>query len=74
MNPLTNRSPDMRKIPAAPTQRLDIAMARMLQENQELQPQMLLLFEQSALMQREKHLAFVRAGFTDDQAFVLATK
>jgi hypothetical protein len=52
----------MRKIPAAPTQRLDIAMARMLQENQELQPQMLLLFEQSALMQREKHLAFVRAG------------
>lgn len=64
----------MRKIPAAPTQHLDVAVDRMLRENQELQPKMLLLYEQSALMAREKHMAFVRAGFTDEQAFALASK
>jgi hypothetical protein len=61
----------MRKIPAAPTQRVDIAIERMLKENQELQPKMFLLFEQSALIAREKHQAFVRVGFTDAQAFEL---
>ena len=32
---------------------------------------MLLLYEQDALMKREKHMTFVRAGFTDAQAFEL---
>lgn len=64
----------MRKIPAAPQQRLDVAMTRMMQENQELKPQMLLVFEQEALLLHEKYVAFVQAGFTEEQAFVLLRK
>lgn len=61
----------MRKIPVTPTQRVDLAIERRLKENQELRPQLLLLLEQDALMKREKHMAYVNAGFTDDQAFEL---
>lgn len=64
----------MRKVPAAPAQRIDVAADRMLKENQELLPKMLLLYEQDALMKRAKHEAFVQSGFTDDQAFALLNK
>lgn len=74
MNHSTTGAPTWEKYLQPPPRGLDVAMNCMLKENQELQPQLLLMFEQAALMQREKHMAFVRAGFSDDQAFVLASK
>ena len=61
----------MRKIPKAPTEHVDVAIDRMLNEGKELKPKMLLLYENDALMKWEKYQAFVRAGFFDYQAFEL---
>ena len=74
MKRFNHRGNNMQMTPSASTENLESSMTRMLKENQALQPQMLLMFEQAALMMREKQLAFIRAGFTDAQAFILASK
>lgn len=61
----------MNRLPKQRTDSPDEKIEKMLKEIQRLTPQMLLVFQQDALLKREKHMAFVRAGFTDAQAFEL---
>lgn len=61
-----------RRLPSAPKVDLNRQAEKMLEDNESIMETMLKLYEQSASMQRKKHMAFVRAGFTDDQAFELS--
>lgn len=64
----------MRKIPKPPIEPTDALADRLLREFEAGIPKMLLLFRQEAQMRRWKHAEFVKAGFTDEQAFELCKK
>ena len=59
----------MKRTTAKLVPRPDVLIQRSLQEYQDYRPLVIKMYEQDAGAKFERYMAFVRAGFTEDQAF-----
>ena len=61
----------MRKVPRATTDSIEAAVQRTVRDYLDQRPAMLLMYEHVALVNRDRQMAFMKAGFTESQAFEL---